>query len=131
MQDKSYYEGYVKLPELTCQKCGESFTHNAEFEEHASSHAGYRPYACIICERDYTLKKNLLAHIRENHMTRTKRSEQEGKEEETTHEVSHQADVDRLEHQTDGSGTPFLLEKGKEVSASVSDMYAGLYVNTV
>ena len=121
------YEGFVKLPELTCQKCGESFTHNAAFEKHAFSHVGYRPYACIICERAYFAKRNLLAHVRAIHMTGTKRSEQEGKEDETTHEVSHQTDVDRLEHQTDGSGThtPYLLEKGKEFSPSVSDGETG------
>ena len=83
-------------------------------------------------KRAYFAKRNLLAHVRSNHMTRTKRSEQEGKEEETTHEVSHQADVDRLEYQTDGSHTrtPYLLEKGKEVSASVSDGDAGLCVKS-
>ena len=106
------YEGYVMLPELTCQKCGESFTHNAEFERHVFSHVGYRPYACSICEKAYSKKRYLLEHVRASH-----------------------PDVYILEQQTDGSRhhthtRTFFLQKGKEFNTSVSDVETGLCMHS-
>ncbi|KFM83045.1 RE1-silencing transcription factor, partial [Stegodyphus mimosarum] len=46
-----------------CPKCSYSTDQRGDFTRHELTHTGERPHACSICNKRFTLKGNLQAHL--------------------------------------------------------------------
>ncbi|KAK2588665.1 hypothetical protein KPH14_001566 [Odynerus spinipes] len=46
-----------------CEACPQSFTSVESLKEHESTHDADKPYICILCKKDFTLKSSLSRHI--------------------------------------------------------------------
>ncbi|KAF7407294.1 hypothetical protein HZH66_001831 [Vespula vulgaris] len=50
-----------------CEMCPQSFTSVENLKEHEITHDADKPYICILCKKDFTLKSSLSRHILVSH----------------------------------------------------------------
>ncbi|KAM7358018.1 uncharacterized protein ACRADG_003137 [Cochliomyia hominivorax] len=55
-----------------CEMCDKKFMRNIDRKVHMRSHTGEKPFKCEICQRGYSSKVNVRAHIERDHMSGTK-----------------------------------------------------------
>ena len=56
-----------KLKPYQCSYCSKVFSKSSQLDMHALTHAGAKLWNCSMCERSYSLKKNLVRHCRIKH----------------------------------------------------------------
>lgn len=49
---------------LNCTKCNIKFMQSEELQEHLKIHNVIRPFACSLCDNSFSLKKNLITHMK-------------------------------------------------------------------
>ena len=52
-----------------CEHCEKKFMRNIDRKVHMRSHTGEKPYKCEICQRGYSSKFNVRAHIERDHIS--------------------------------------------------------------
>ncbi|XP_065361359.1 uncharacterized protein Phs [Calliphora vicina] len=52
-----------------CEHCDKKFMRNIDRKVHMRSHTGEKPYKCEICQRGYSSKFNVRAHIERDHIS--------------------------------------------------------------
>ena len=50
-----------------CQFCGMTFGFQSFLDRHTLKHTGSKPFACHLCEKSFTRKSTLRAHILKEH----------------------------------------------------------------
>ena len=48
---------------FSCDQCGKSFRKKSKLADHASVHAGFKPYQCKLCQKAFSMEENLKTHM--------------------------------------------------------------------
>eukprot|EP00092_Neocalanus_flemingeri_P015646 GFUD01016935.1.p1 GENE.GFUD01016935.1~~GFUD01016935.1.p1 ORF type:complete len:409 (-),score=87.94 GFUD01016935.1:7-1233(-) len=62
-REKKKFNILTRGTQFPCDLCGKSFRTKSKLTDHASVHAGFKPYQCVLCQKAYSLKENLKAHM--------------------------------------------------------------------
>ena len=51
----------------TCEYCGKGFTNQSHRSDHLATHTGVKQNVCTVCNKQFTFKHSLKAHVLKNH----------------------------------------------------------------
>ena len=54
---------HEKLHRYLCEMCGRVFSARSHYDDHVAMHAGVNRNVCFVCLKEFTLKRNLKAHM--------------------------------------------------------------------
>ena len=54
---------HEKLCRYTCELCGKGYSDGSNYRDHIATHAGVKRNVCAICQKQFTFKNGLKAHM--------------------------------------------------------------------
>ena len=65
---------HEKQARYRCATCGKGYSSRANFDDHLAAHTGFKSYECVICNKRFTFKRALKAHMTNLHSMDAARS---------------------------------------------------------
>ena len=102
----------VENEKVKCHKCGKQYANESILKTHNYTvHEENKDFICNMCEKKFTLKHNLLEHLKKEHNTVEKNCQKKSK---LRRKRKHNSNTEKLSSDADSSKSPskwFVIEK--------------------
>ena len=102
----------VENEKVKCNKCGKQYANESILKTHNYTvHEENKDFICNMCEKKFTLKHNLLEHLKKEHNTVEKNCQKKSK---LRRKRKHNSNTEKLSSDADSSKSPskwFVIEK--------------------
>merc|ERR1712045_561272 len=102
----------VENEKVKCHKCGKQYANESSLKSHNYTvHKEDKDFICNMCEKKFTVKHNLLEHLKKEHNTVEKNCQKKSK---LRRKRKHNSNTEKLSSDADSSKSPskwFVIEK--------------------
>ena len=59
---------HQRLARYRCETCGKGYSRRSNYYDHLATHTGTKRHVCVVCQRQFTFKNSLKAHVLRFHV---------------------------------------------------------------
>ena len=112
LQHQKKQHNTVENEKVKCNKCGKQYANESILKTHNYTvHEENKDFICNMCEKKFTVKHNLLEHLKKEHNTVEKNCQKKSK---LRRKRKHNSNTEKLSSDADSSKSPskwFVIEK--------------------